>query len=556
MSFPITPELKQIKAKKEAAKISQKKAPAVAQHIQNIRDAGKDLQSIDELNDLLANVRDINELQEFEKKLNILLRDIGQQKDATIKRALNDLQRTYRLAKRKMYVKDEEPELKPELMSMTDYAYLTDYAGNMIKQIKAIQTEHEDKKWIVTPYRGSRNELETEIDRYMSITESRGVYKNMYSPNTKTKIKTAISFFRYINDKWRQPDANVYQQKIIFLISSYQSDPDWDDILRSSFQRRVASAMSNNFRGQRMFLINLDSDGNISADLFTKKLKDTELGEQIEDFMSDPDDMFIVGYNRLYNILFELMGNLFLMAFVFQSWPTFTYVDSNPDRDPARDCYWDEYGSVPEENAFAVYIGTGPLQSDNANVVNFHLDDIINGTYQAGEIIHLFAPVTSSSNDAEVALSRFSRKVIIKIYCINVKSYMCVSKDANEAETFILAGDYQYLKHYLLSYNGQNITVFEFLQMPTDFIGIRPESLNQELLNQKKKALRDEIIDAFPSFNPKDNNQESQNERTFEETFPIGGLTKRRQPKRRTNKKRHTKKRNNRRRTNKRYNKR
>lgn len=560
MSFPITSKLQEIKYKKDQAKeaqTSQKKAPAVAQHIQNIRDTGKKdepyfLERIEALTGLLSNVKDNTKLQEFEENLNMLLRDIGQKKDATIKRALNNLLRTHRFLKRSMHIKYIEPELEAEPMSITDYNYLTDYTGNMIQQIKATQREHEDNKWIVTPYRGSRNELETEIDRYMSITESRGVYKNMYSPNTKTKIKTAISFFRYINGKWIQPDANVYQKKIIYLISSYQSDPDWDDMLRLNFQQRVASAMTNNFRGQRMFLINLDPDGNICADLFTKKLKDTELGEQIEEFMSDPDDMFIVGYNRLYNILFELMGNLFLMAFVFQYWPTFTYID--------RDCYWDEYKldmSVPEENAFAVYIGTGPLQSDNANVVNFHLDDIMDGTYQAGRIIQLFAPVTSSSNDAEVALSRFARQVIIKIYCINVKSYMCVSKDANEAETFILAGDYQYLKHYPLSYNGQNVTVFEFLQMPTDFIGIRPETINQEQFNQKKEMLRKEIIDSFPSFNPKIVGQMSPKARTTENIFSIdqslaiGGLTKRRQPKRRQ-----TKKRTNRRSTNKRYNKR
>jgi hypothetical protein len=350
----------------------------------------------------------------------------------------------------------------------------------------------------------------------------------------------------------RKQDANVYQKKIMYLIDSYQSDPDWDDILRSSFSQRVASAMSNNFRGQRMFLINFDSDGNISANLFTKKLKDTQLGAQIKEFMSDPDDVFIVGYNRLYNILFELLGNLFLMAFVFQYWPNFTYVD--------RGCYWDEYGTVPEENAFAVYIGTGRLKSDNANVVNFHLDDIIDGTYDTSQPIRLFAPVTSASNDANVAFD-FAAGVIIKIYCINVKPYMCVSKSAREAETFILAGEYQYLKHYKLSANGKSVTVFEFLQIQSDFNGIRPENLNQALFNQKKEALRDEIIDAFPSFNPKDDNQESQNERTLEETFRIGGLTKRRQlkkgtNKRRTNKRRPTKKRNNRRRTNKRYNKR
>ena len=71
--------------------------------------------------------------------------------------------------------------------------------------------------------------------------------------------------------------------------------------------------MSNSYHGYRMFLINLDSNGNISADLFTKKLKDTRLGDQILEFMSDPDDMFIVGYNRLYNILSESLMYYFLM---------------------------------------------------------------------------------------------------------------------------------------------------------------------------------------------------------------------------------------------------
>jgi len=290
-------------------------------------------------------------------------------------------------------------------------------------------------------------------------------------------------------------------------------------------------------------------DGNISANLFTKKLKDTQLGEQILDFMSDPDDMFIVGYNRLYNILFELLGNLFLMAFVFQYWPTFTYVD--------RGCYWDEYGTVSEENAFAVYIGTGRLKTDNANVVNFHLDDIIDGTYDTSQPIKLFAPVTSASNDANVAFD-FASGVIIKIYCINVKPYMCVSKSAREAETFILAGEYQYLKHYKLSHNGKNVTVFEFLQIDTNFNGIRPENLNQELFNEKKEALRQEIIESFPSFNPKMDGQMSP-KRTTENIFSLGasmgGLTKKR-PNNGINKRQQSKKRNRRRRTNKRYNKR
>jgi hypothetical protein len=531
--LPITPKLQQIETNKKAAKFrkkSQKKAPFVAEHVQGLKkDIGTDLQSINVLNNLLANIRDNNELQEFEKKLNILSRGIEQQKDATIKRAFNDLQRNYRFVKRSMYIENYTVPTPSN-----DYTYLTDYAGNMIRQIQESQVS-------VVPYRGS-GELESEINGYKIITQNDGLRPNIYNHNTIIKIKTAITFFRGKMLGWAEGSAaNIYQKRIIYLILSYQSDPDWDDMLRLNFQQRVASAMTNSYHGYRMFLINLDSNGNISADLFTKKLKDTRLGDQILEFMSDPDDMFIVGYNRLYNILFELMVNLFLMAFVFQYWPNFTYID--------QDCYWDEYNKVPEENAFAVYIGTGPLNSDNANVVNFHLDEIINGRYDTRQPIRLFAPVTSASNDADVALG-FANGVIIKIYCINVKPYMCVSKTAGEAETFILAGDYMFLKQYPLLNNSTTI-VFEFLQIESDFNGIRPNNISQIQFNEKKKELEKEIKDAFPSFNPLDANQESQDERTMDDTFPIGGrLTKRKR-----NRKRQTKTRNRRRRTNKRYNK-
>jgi hypothetical protein len=372
---------------------------------------------------------------------------------------------------------------------------------------------------------------------------------NNYTRNTIIKIKTAINFFRGKMLGWEKGSkANEYQKKIIDLIISYQSDPDWSDVLTASFEQRKEWAMSNTYHGYRMFLINLDPTGNISADLFTKKLKDTGLGEQITELMSDPDDEFIVGYNRLYNILFELMGNLFLMAFVFQYWPNFT--------DPEKGCYWDEYNKVPEENAFAVYIGTGPLtledgtKSDNANVVNFHLNEINNGIIQPGGTIRLFAPVTSASNNADVALGFASENgVIIKIYCINVKPYMCVSKSRGEAETFILAGDYMFLKSYPLLDNVQDITVFEFLQIESDFNGIRPDDIDQEIFNQKKEELRDEIKQSFPSFDQKDTNQSSQEERPMKSIFSKGGLTRRTTKKR---KGRPTKKRNRRRKTNKR----
>jgi len=492
---------------------------------------------IKDLKNLLSNVKNEADLIEFERKKETLFQEIkGNMSDAAIKREYDNLNRDYRAVKRGLYVKNHTEEIL-----LSDYSYLTTYAGEMIRELREAPVT-------IADFRGS-GDLEDEIKGYKIITQDDGLVPNVYNHETIIKIKTAITFFRGKMTGWvESAGANVYQQKIIYLILSYQSDPDWDDILRSNFQQRVASAMSNSYHGYRMFLINLDSNGNISANLFTKKIKDTRLGAQILEFMSDPDDVFIVGYNRLYNILFELMGNLFLMAFVFQHWPTFTYKD--------RGCFWDDYkidGSVPEKDAFAVYIGTGPLQSDNANVVNFHLDDINNGIIQSGETIRLFAPVTSASNDAEVALG-FANEVIIKIYCINDKSYMCVSTSAGEAETFILAGDYIFLKQYPLL-SDATIIVFEFLQIESDFNGIRPENLNQEQFNEKKKELRDEIIDAFPSFNPLDAGQESQDERTMEEMFRIGGLIKGRPTKKRNNKRRATKKRNRRRRTNKRYNK-
>jgi len=489
---------------------------------------------IKDLKDLLPNVKNEADLIEFEKKKETLFQEIkDNMSDAAIKREYDNLNRDYRAVKRGLYVENHREEIL-----LTDYAYLTAYAGNMIREIQEAPVT-------IADFRGS-GDLEDEIKGYKIITQDDGLVPNVYNHETIIKIKTAITFFRGKMTGWvESTGANVYQQKIIYLILSYQSDPDWDDILRSNFQQRVASAMSNSYHGYRMFLINLDYNGNISANLFTKKIKDTHLGGQILEFMSDPDDIFIVGYNRLYNILFELMGNLFLMAFVFQHWPTFTYKD--------RGCFWDDYkidGSVSEKDAFAVYVGTGPLQSDIANVVNFHLDDINNGIIQSGETIRLFAPVTSASNDAEVALG-FANEVIIKIYCINDKSYMCVSTSASEAETFILAGDYIFLKQYPLL-SDPTIIVFEFLQTESDFNGIRPENLNQEQFNQKKEVLRHEIIDAFPSFNPSDTNQESQDERPINKTFSIGGrLNKRRTKKRR---RRLTKKRNRkikRRRTNK-----
>jgi hypothetical protein len=481
---------------------------------------------IKDLKDLLPNIKNEADLIEFEKKIDSLFQEIkDNMSDAAIKREYDKFNRDYRAVKRGLYVENHREEIP-----LSDYAYLTAYAGEMIRELR-------EAPITIAGFRGS-GDLEDEIKGYQIITQDDGLVPNVYNHETIIKIKTAITFFRGKMTGWvKGTGANVYQQKIIYLILSYQSDPDWDDILRSNFQQRVASAMSNSYHGYRMFLINLDSNGNISANLFTKKLKDTRLGDQIFEFMSDPDDVFIVGYNRLYNILFELMGNLFLMAFVFQHWPTFTYIDQN--------CYWDDYkidGSVSEKDAFAVYIGTGPLQSDNANVVNFHLDDINNGIIQSGETIRLFAPVTSASNDAEVALG-FANEVIIKIYCLNAKSYMCVSKTAGEAETFILAGDYMFLKKYPLL-SDATIIVFDFLQIESDFNGIQPDNIDQIQFNEKKKELRDEIIDSFPSFNPLDTNQESQEERSIYKTFSVGGRinkirTKKRR--RRLTKKRNTK---------------
>ena len=89
-----------------------------------------------------------------------------------------------------------------------DYAYLTAYAGEMIRQIQESQVD-------ITPYRGS-GEIESEINGYKIITQDDGLRPNNYTRNTITKIKTAITFFRGKMLGWgKGTGANIYQQKII-----------------------------------------------------------------------------------------------------------------------------------------------------------------------------------------------------------------------------------------------------------------------------------------------------------------------------------------------------
>ena len=84
--------------------------------------------------------------------------------------------------------------------------------------------------------------------------------------------------------------------------------------------------------------------------------------------------------------------------------------------------------------------------------------------------------------------------------------------------------------------------------MSTDFNGISPDNIDQARIDIIKGNIDKEIKEAFPSFNPDEDDQPSQNVKGMGDI--LGGLNKRKTKKRR---RRLTKKRkNNRRRTNKR----
>lgn len=453
-----------------------------------------------------------------------------------------------------------KPTLIPRQMPLTKQAAnnLKTEARRVQQEIKKrLQGEKEQPKIVVArivgiadrlkanipPFNGqvyldANVTIDDEINKYFSIeavTNPRnrrdfiGVLKqNSYNQDQKNKIKTAIAYYRSI------PEDNPIKS----LINSYQSDPDADDMLQADKDDRRRLEMEANYKLLRYF--NLDPARPFLSQQF--RLSQIDLGVAAAELMNedDPDDRFDPGYIRVNNILTDGLRNLVLMALVFPSWPNFT---------PPF--------SLAEEPRISVYIGTGHSTSGEANCLNFKLQEIDNESIRSGDIIDVYAPVTSASNDAKVAI-RFAKYSgsIIKINLANGKSFMCVSTSPNEAETFILAGQYQYIGKYPFEDELKGaMVVYEFNQLNMDFTGLTSANVTQIYWDSLKEQIGNEITTSLPSLDPKNPNQPSLK---YSSTNERGGslkINKRRTNRHKTNK-RQTKRRTNKRKLNKRKTKR
>jgi hypothetical protein len=299
-------------------------------------------------------------------------------------------------------------------------------------------------------------EVETEVNAYYSCkydsnTRSSVIEPNLYSPDQIQFIVNSILFFRFlcmvVDNKLSVGDISTIDviTKIIVTIDSYQADSDRRDILEANYTDRLPIY----YQIGRYF--SLDP---AVQQLFTRQLSGTGLGSEMVK-LAHPDDEddepILFGDNRIYNILFETFAHLVLIGLVFPEWPNPIPVFSSP---------------------ISVYIGTGSPNTD-ANCINFKIS-----TIQPGESIHLYAPITSASNDVKVAI-KFVKPggVIIKINLVSGKTFMCVSKSPNEAETFVLAGTYQYIRKFNVNFEDKVYPVYEYNQLNDVFNGITEENV-------------------------------------------------------------------------------
>ena len=318
---------------------------------------------------------------------------------------------------------------------------------------------------IISQHIKAEAEAEAEAEAYFSCEydEKKNIGKiqqNTYSREQKQFIVNSILFFRglhMIYDKKIDPkiDPKILDEihKTIDIIHSYQGDTDRRDILEARYKER--------------FLVYYQIGRYFSLDpvkeLFARELKDTGLGREMQN-LAHPDDEddepILFDHDRIYNILFETFANLVLMGLVFPFWPI-------------------HIGSI---QPISVYIGTGAPGSD-ANCINFKI-----GQIQPGELIQLWAPITSASNDVKVAI-RFVKieGVIIKINLAG--TFMCVSMSENEAETFILAGTYQFIRQYRVIYQDKSYNVFEYTKIENGFTGI-----TEDIIKTKWENYKDEIL--------------------------------------------------------------
>jgi hypothetical protein len=383
------------------------------------------------------------------------------------------------LAQQPTITYDDFTQLQKEA-EVSRNAEIIDYIDSQINQDKIQQAnivkKAEKLKEFIPEFDNIQitgSEYLSEVNGYSSISKGKGkdifgvLGPTGYTKAQKNKIQTAIHYFRSM------PEDNPIKQ----LIKSYQSDPDASDILRANQDERFKSQMYANYRISRYF--NLDP----SKPFFSRNLENTGLGRVVVELMNeeDDDDKFVVGYNRLFNILFETFIHLVLMALIFPSWPSF----------------------METKNPISVYVGTYDAESGDANCLNFKLAEIENGTIIAGTLtanIRVYAPVTSASNDAKVAIEKFAKTngSIIKINLANGKSFMCVSTGPNEAETFVLAGQYQYVRKYpFIDPRKGTLTVYEFNQLNTDFTGLTSDELTQPFWNSLKEKIPQGIQFSF-----------------------------------------------------------
>ena len=303
----------------------------------------------------------------------------------------------------------------------------------------------------------------SEIDKYMSFNydptnPAKGIYAQNtgYSPEQKSFIYGAIQFFRVMREinggpipinggpiPLDNPDIVkliILIKELYKIITDYQAGTDNDDIARATTQDRLRIF----FQISRYF--NLDP----TKDFFSREFDQTGLGKVFMNF--DVDEKEELGQNRFYNILFGTYFHLIFAALVFPHWPI--KIPVYPAADPP----------------ISVYIGTGGIT--DANYTNFKIADIM----ARGNIppIRLYTPITSASNDASVAV-RFLKEggVIIKINLAPGKPYMCVSASQNEAETFVLASNYIFIRSFEVDLDYQNKRrVYEFNQSPDAFTGL------------------------------------------------------------------------------------
>jgi hypothetical protein len=233
---------------------------------------------------------------------------------------------------------------------------------------------------------------------------------------------------------------------IYYIIDLYRSDPDRDDIIRGDIDyHKFVYYLARN--------INPKWWGDYP--LFVREFINTGLGKTQANLAGEDEeeDRIIMTKDKLYNILFSNFIYINIAALVFPFWP------------------------IKASSLIPVFIGTGPKASD-ANCLNFKILEIDKETNPE---IKLFAPITSSSNNKELAVRKFLKPggVILQINLLPGCSYMCVSEaSSDEAETFVLPGTYMFFEKIHVVQNGKTYDIYIFNQI--DEIIVNPGDIMQK----------------------------------------------------------------------------